>query len=209
MGDDRARPGHSATGWPWRPGCVTPRSPASRPSRSTGTPPASRWRPPTRRTATRRRCPSRATWRAIWRPTWRPLRRGAARLPSAGREGRQDAPGRPGGRRHPLPGRSGTVSSTSTRCDARWRPWPMRPASRPGSFRRLMRHSTLELTGRYTRPRAVDIEAAAGMLPSFGPRTRDRGTGRDRHRWTRITGKRLCPFCAHRRAVLCGLTRNW
>ena len=32
-----------------------------------------------------------------------------------------------------------------------------------------MRHSTLELTGRYTRPRAVDIEAAAGMLPSLKP----------------------------------------
>jgi hypothetical protein len=30
-----------------------------------------------------------------------------------------------------------------------------------------MRHSTLELTGRYTRPRAVDIEAAASMLPSL------------------------------------------
>ena len=32
-----------------------------------------------------------------------------------------------------------------------------------------MRHSSLELTGRYTRPRAVDIEAAAGMLPSLRP----------------------------------------
>jgi Phage integrase family len=34
---------------------------------------------------------------------------------------------------------------------------------------RLMRHSTLELTGRYTRPRAVDIEAVASMLPSLKP----------------------------------------
>jgi hypothetical protein len=33
----------------------------------------------------------------------------------------------------------------------------------------MMRHSTLELTGRYTRPRAVDIEAAVGMLPSLKP----------------------------------------
>ena len=33
-----------------------------------------------------------------------------------------------------------------------------------------MRHSTLELTGRYTRPRAVDIENAASMLPSLKPR---------------------------------------
>src|SRR5262249_22488572 len=31
----------------------------------------------------------------------------------------------------------------------------------PRVVQRLMRHSTLELTGRYTRPRAVDIEAAA------------------------------------------------
>src|SRR6185437_12982410 len=34
---------------------------------------------------------------------------------------------------------------------------------------RLMRHSSLELTGRYTRPRTVDIEAAASMLPSLKP----------------------------------------
>src|SRR5436190_21101664 len=33
----------------------------------------------------------------------------------------------------------------------------------------MMRHSTLELTGRYTKPRAVDIEAAASMLPSLKP----------------------------------------
>ncbi len=31
----------------------------------------------------------------------------------------------------------------------------------PRVVQKLMRHSTLELTGRYTRPRAVDIEAAA------------------------------------------------
>jgi hypothetical protein len=34
---------------------------------------------------------------------------------------------------------------------------------------RMMRHSKLEMTGRYTRPRAVDIEAAAAMLPSLKP----------------------------------------
>src|SRR5262249_26657896 len=34
---------------------------------------------------------------------------------------------------------------------------------------RLMRHSSLELTGRYTRPRAVDLEAAASLLPSLKP----------------------------------------
>ncbi len=32
-----------------------------------------------------------------------------------------------------------------------------------------MRHTTLELTGRYTRPRTVDIESAASMLPSLKP----------------------------------------
>ena len=31
----------------------------------------------------------------------------------------------------------------------------------PRVIQKMMRHSTLELTGRYTRPRAVDIEAAA------------------------------------------------
>jgi integrase len=39
----------------------------------------------------------------------------------------------------------------------------------PGVVQRLMRHSTLELTGRYTRPRAVDIETAAAKLPSLKP----------------------------------------
>jgi hypothetical protein len=39
----------------------------------------------------------------------------------------------------------------------------------PRVVQRMMRHSSLELTGRYTRSRAVDIEAAAGMLPSLKP----------------------------------------
>jgi len=39
----------------------------------------------------------------------------------------------------------------------------------PRVVQRIMRHSSLELTGRYTRPRAVDIEAAASMLPSLKP----------------------------------------
>ena len=39
----------------------------------------------------------------------------------------------------------------------------------PRVVQKIMRHSSLELTGRYTRPRAVDIEAAAGMLPSLKP----------------------------------------
>jgi hypothetical protein len=33
----------------------------------------------------------------------------------------------------------------------------------------MMRHSSLELTGRYTQPRAVDIEHAADALPSLRP----------------------------------------
>jgi integrase len=37
----------------------------------------------------------------------------------------------------------------------------------PRVVQRMMRHSTLELTGRYTRPRVVDIEAASELLPSL------------------------------------------
>jgi hypothetical protein len=39
----------------------------------------------------------------------------------------------------------------------------------PRVVQRLMRHSSLELTGRDTRPRTVDVEAAASMLPSLKP----------------------------------------
>jgi integrase len=39
----------------------------------------------------------------------------------------------------------------------------------PRVVQRLMRHSSLELTGRYTRPRDEDVEAAASMLPSLKP----------------------------------------
>ena len=39
----------------------------------------------------------------------------------------------------------------------------------PRIVQKLMRHWSLELTGKYTRPRAVDIEAAASMLPSLKP----------------------------------------
>jgi integrase len=41
----------------------------------------------------------------------------------------------------------------------------------PRVVQRLMRHSTLALTDRYTRPRAVDIEAATSKLPSLRPET--------------------------------------
>jgi integrase len=39
----------------------------------------------------------------------------------------------------------------------------------PRVVQRMMRHSKLEMTGRYTRPRAVDMESAASMLPSLKP----------------------------------------
>jgi integrase len=39
----------------------------------------------------------------------------------------------------------------------------------PRVVQTMMRHSSLELTGRYTKPRAVDIENAACMLPSLKP----------------------------------------
>jgi integrase len=39
----------------------------------------------------------------------------------------------------------------------------------PRVVQKMMRHSSLELTGRYTRPRVVDIEAATAMLPSLKP----------------------------------------
>jgi hypothetical protein len=42
----------------------------------------------------------------------------------------------------------------------------------PRVVQKLMRHSTLELTGRYTRPRAVDLERAADVLPSLRPDAR-------------------------------------
>ena len=41
----------------------------------------------------------------------------------------------------------------------------------PRVVQKLLRHSTLELTGRYTRPRAVDIKKAAEFLPSLRPDT--------------------------------------
>jgi integrase len=39
----------------------------------------------------------------------------------------------------------------------------------PRVVQRLMRHSTLELTGRYTRPRAIDLNRATESLPSLRP----------------------------------------
>lgn len=39
----------------------------------------------------------------------------------------------------------------------------------PRVVQRLMRHSTLELSGRYTRPLAADLERAADALPSLAP----------------------------------------
>jgi hypothetical protein len=39
----------------------------------------------------------------------------------------------------------------------------------PRTVQTLMRHSTLELTGRYTRPRAFDVENAANQIPDAKP----------------------------------------
>jgi integrase len=39
----------------------------------------------------------------------------------------------------------------------------------PRTVQRMMRHSSLALTDRYTRPRAADLDAAADSLPSFRP----------------------------------------
>lgn len=41
----------------------------------------------------------------------------------------------------------------------------------PRVVQKLMRHSSLELTGKYTRPRAVDLDAAALSVPSLRPET--------------------------------------
>jgi hypothetical protein len=43
----------------------------------------------------------------------------------------------------------------------------------PRVVQKHMRHSTLELTGRYTRPRAVDLERAASAMPDLRPSSPD------------------------------------
>src|SRR5262249_1296130 len=57
----------------------------------------------------------------------------------------------------------------SLRCE--WANLDDQASVSPSVVQKMMRHSTLELTGRYTRPRAVDIEAAASRLPSLKPET--------------------------------------
>ena len=47
----------------------------------------------------------------------------------------------------------------------------------PRVAQKLMRHSTLELTGRYTRPRMHDVEGAIGALPSLRPNPPAREAG--------------------------------
>ena len=47
---------------------------------------------------------------------------------------------------------------------------PTPPGSPPGrTVQRLMRHSTLKLMGKYTKPRVADLDAAAEALPSLRP----------------------------------------
>ena len=80
----------------------------------------------------------------------------------------------------------------------------------PRVVQRLMRHSKLEMTGRYTRPRAVDIEAAAGLLPSLKPK------GDEPEAWPRRgpTGTTVQPIsnpllliCSVLGTILVGLSR--
>ena len=47
----------------------------------------------------------------------------------------------------------------------------------PRVVQRLMRHSTLELTSKYTRPRVVDLEDAAARTPSLRPGATGSATG--------------------------------
>jgi integrase len=58
----------------------------------------------------------------------------------------------------------------------------------PRTVQRMMRHSSLALTDRYTRPRAADLDAAADALPSFRPVPTEseaaRATGTDGSRQT-------------------------
>ncbi len=44
----------------------------------------------------------------------------------------------------------------------------------PRVVQRMMRHSTLELTGRYTRPRMHDLAGATAALPTLRPEAPDR-----------------------------------
>ena len=44
-----------------------------------------------------------------------------------------------------------------------------RAGASPRTVQRMMRHSTLALTDRYTRPRAADLDAVAASLPTFRP----------------------------------------
>jgi hypothetical protein len=58
---------------------------------------------------------------------------------------------------------------------------------------RLMRHSSLELSGRYTRPRVVDIENAVGSIPSLRPDAQ----GHETKAATGTEGRRINDLLAH------------
>ena len=66
--------------------------------------------------------------------------------------------------------------------------------SSPRVVQALMRHRTLELTGRYTRPRAHDLNAATAGRPRNRGRAANRN-GRNRRSYENAP----CPFLAHRR----------
>jgi len=62
----------------------------------------------------------------------------------------------------------------------------------PRIVQRLMRHSSLELSGRYTRPRVVDIEQAVGSIPALSPGRPDAS-----HAATGTEGRRIKNLFGH------------
>ena len=77
----------------------------------------------------------------------------------------------------------------------------------PRVVQHLMRHSTLELTGRYTRSHAVDIEAAASTPPTLKPEGSQPetlgATGTDRRYSHRVCTRRV------KRRSRSGVWKEW
>ncbi len=95
--------------------------------------------------------------------------------------------------------RGGSSTSTSLRCQCATLA-DLAGAS-PRIVQRLMRHSSLEMTNRYTRPRMHDLEGATSALPSLRPEVpapRPPATGTDGQH----ISESPCPPFAHRRGRL-------
>lgn len=69
--------------------------------------------------------------------------------------------------------------STSTRCGASTPRCSIRPGVSPRVVQQMMRHSTLELTGRYTRPRREELGKAEAAQPDLDPERVGPGGGED------------------------------